>query len=457
MSDRYSKLFSLAENLYAQGSPIIIKAGALLKDNESNRLLAQLKLQNISDKPVKFVKVELTLLDSVNRSIGASITFDYLDLFATRGADFGTKKPIYIAQAATRSYAVKVVEVGFDDNSIWKDNNCVWNPMPKQKHIVSSLGNYIAVKGFKSLFGKDAVWSMLDHGDLWCCTCGTINHQDEEFCYKCGTAHVKLQDIDSPTLLNECIYIVASKLADSNNPTDIEQAKKELSGISEYKDSAYIIGVCEKKLEHIRTQKKANRNKWGKLASIITSGLALLAILGYFAIYPLTAYFTGDYKTFINFYSVEKFKVPNGVTSIDQYEFYRCESLTTVSIPESVTGSIGAWAFEDCKNLTHVNIPYGVTSIEKSAFTRCTSLTNVTLPNSVTSIGSWAFNDCSNLRSIVIPSSVVSISHSVFYGCSSLTSIKYRGTEEQWNAILKDSGWDSNMGNYTITFNYTGE
>lgn len=33
MSERYTKLFSLPPDLYAQGSPLIVSAGNLLKDN----------------------------------------------------------------------------------------------------------------------------------------------------------------------------------------------------------------------------------------------------------------------------------------------------------------------------------------------------------------------------------------------------------------------------------------
>ena len=42
-----------------------------------------------------------------------------------------------------------------------------------------------------------------------------------------------------------------------------------------------------------------------------------------------------------------------------------------------------------------------------------------------------------------------------YYQC--LRNIKYRGTEEEWKAISKGSSWDSNTGNYTITYNYDGE
>jgi len=52
---------------------------------------------------------------------------------------------------------------------------------------------------------------------------------------------------------------------------------------------------------------------------------------------------------------------------------------------------------------------------------------------------------------------VTSIGDWAFESCSSLTSIKYRGTEDQWNAIAKASDWDYEAGNYTIIYNYTGE
>ena len=57
MSERYSRLFSLPTNLYAIGSPAIIVAGALLKDNQTGKVLAQLKIQNITTNPIKAVTV----------------------------------------------------------------------------------------------------------------------------------------------------------------------------------------------------------------------------------------------------------------------------------------------------------------------------------------------------------------------------------------------------------------
>ena len=113
--------------------------------------------------------------------------------------------------------------------------------------------------------------------------------------------------------------------------------------------------------------------------------------------------------------------VITGGTSIADYAFYGCDSLTSVTIPDSVT-SIGYWAFKDCSNLT-----------------------SVTIGNSVTSIGSYAFSDCSSLTSITIPHSVTSIDDAAFFDCSSLKSIKFEGTVLRWKAIKLGAFWSRDI------------
>lgn len=128
MSERYCKLFSLPENLYAEGSPVIIAAGALLKDNQTGRVIAQLKLCNINPKTIKAATVSLSLMNTVGNPLGESVRYEYLDLSSTRDTDFGSKSAIPLPDASTRSFSVAVAEVIFADNSVW-NVECQWRNM----------------------------------------------------------------------------------------------------------------------------------------------------------------------------------------------------------------------------------------------------------------------------------------------------------------------------------------
>ena len=124
---------------------------------------------------------------------------------------------------------------------------------------------------------------------------------------------------------------------------------------------------------------------------------------------------------FANCRSLTSVTIPNSVTTISDGAFHNC-TLTNIIIPNNVI-SIGMHAFASCTGLTNVTIGNGVTSIGQNAFSSCTSLTSVTIPNSVTSIGVGIFTSCSSLTSVTIGNSITTISNGAFYNCTSLTSI----------------------------------
>ena len=133
----------------------------------------------------------------------------------------------------------------------------------------------------------------------------------------------------------------------------------------------------------------------------------------------------GDYA-FDNCTSLTSIEIPSSVTSIGDGAFAYCTSLTSIEIPSGVT-SIGSRVFKDCTSLTSIEIPSGVTSIGSSVFEDCTSLTSIEIPSGVTSIGDYAFKNCTSLASIEIPSSVTSIGNEAFAYCTNLTSIEIPG------------------------------
>ena len=170
--------------------------------------------------------------------------------------------------------------------------------------------------------------------------------------------------------------------------------------------------------------------------------------------------------------SLTSVTIGSGVTSIGEKAFYNCDSLTSITILNSVT-SIGDWAFGNCVSLTSVTIPNSVTSIGNDAFACCYSLKSITIPNSVTSIGKYTFHNCDSLTSVTIGSGVTSIGSEAFYNCNSLTSItipnsvtsignsafyKCDSLTIYCEATSKPSGWSSswNYSNRPVVWGYTG-
>ena len=172
-------------------------------------------------------------------------------------------------------------------------------------------------------------------------------------------------------------------------------------------------------------------------------------------------FFTGltliNMNSFYGCSGLSSITIPNTVTGIGTCAFASCSGLSSITIPAYVD-RVGSMAFDGCSSLSSVYfegnvaqwcridfiqgsnpliqahnlyighcivtdlvIPEGVTEIKTDAFRGATCLTSLTLPNSVTTIGSIAFYNCTGLGgTLTLPNSVTTIGYSAFSGCSNL-------------------------------------
>lgn len=153
------------------------------------------------------------------------------------------------------------------------------------------------------------------------------------------------------------------------------------------------------------------------------------------------------------------------VTEIGERAFYGCKTITSLTVPATVTeigadifgktdnlktlyynsdcasqenpfmrtssiekivfgGSIVPYSIcKDMPSLKEIVIEDSVTSIGFFAFDFCVSLTDVTFGSAVAEIGQYAFRGCTALTEIAIPDSVTEIGKYAFSACRALTDV----------------------------------
>ena len=148
-------------------------------------------------------------------------------------------------------------------------------------------------------------------------------------------------------------------------------------------------------------------------------------------------------QAFYNCDSLRTITLPNSITTMGTAVFSGCLNLQSVTLPTGIT-QIPANTFSECPNLRSLDIPEGVTSIGYDAFVRCYKLASVKFPSTLRTIGGSAFYQ-SGIESITLPEGVTTIYGSTFYNCDSLRTVVLPSTLTRITTRYNDD--DTSSGN----------
>lgn len=198
MSNRFERLFQLPPNLHSADSPVILLAGVLLRDTQSQKVLVQLKFKNISSHKVKAVKVHIAMYDVIGERIGGTKEYQYLDLGVNSGDVFGSNKAIILPNAESKSFAIESLNVVLDDNLV-QDITMPLAALPDSESLEEVLKHPELFKQFRLEINEQAIYAPQEIGDTWSCSCGEWNGTEE--CSNCGANKEYLFSVYDPSFL----------------------------------------------------------------------------------------------------------------------------------------------------------------------------------------------------------------------------------------------------------------
>ena len=168
--------------------------------------------------------------------------------------------------------------------------------------------------------------------------------------------------------------------------------------------------------------------------------------------------------------SLTSITIPEGVTSIGHGVFNSCGNLTSINVSEnnknycSVDGVLfnkdktEIIKYPEGKDGASYKIPEGVTRIENSAFNQCNNLTSLTISNGVINIADYAFYSCESFEKILCLGDAPKLGSKSFDGCSSnlkiyakngLTGYDANGWEKYSDKIVR---YDESLKKNSVTF-----
>ena len=115
MGEKFKKAFSVPGNQHTDGAPLIIEQGTLLKSNDSDKVLAQLVLRNITPKEIAEAKVSINVFGEQWTQIGETIDAEMKGLEAGRDQQFGGGHAIPVTVAGAHAISCRCKEVRFAD------------------------------------------------------------------------------------------------------------------------------------------------------------------------------------------------------------------------------------------------------------------------------------------------------------------------------------------------------
>ncbi|MBQ6366882.1 MAG: hypothetical protein IJI61_10840 [Oscillospiraceae bacterium] len=199
MSGRKISLYVLPSALYLKDTPVMIDDGALLMDRFYEYLTVRLSMRSMSEQEIISVTVRIRPYDALGIPYEEDTEYVFSGLKLKRDQVFGQNRQIPMPDNKARSFSVYVSSVAFSDYSTW-ENTMAFGTVGKARSLISALGGEEIARQYMTRYGNDCKVLPSDEEAIWYCTCGAVNHAEEERCHNCRRNRSALKNINYDSL-----------------------------------------------------------------------------------------------------------------------------------------------------------------------------------------------------------------------------------------------------------------
>lgn len=190
MRQNNQTIYRFADNMHIKTCPILLLNGKLSQNLKKSNFLFQLKFQNLCEKMIQTVCIDISGLDMNRNPIGIA-KCHYLNLNLKRDDKCIRETPLFLPDLQIQTAAIRIHKVVFSDYSVWKDHKNPVEQFPILKPLTSVLPEqhlreqyYRACSSLSDT--SHNAYALHEFFDFWTCTCGSINWNNEKECHTCG-------------------------------------------------------------------------------------------------------------------------------------------------------------------------------------------------------------------------------------------------------------------------------
>ncbi len=195
---RFNIIYESSDIDHTENCPVLMVGQRLLYDYQKRDCLAQLKFRNIYDCKIFSIGVGVVGYAIDGTTVLKTLSYNFKDLNLCRDDECGDQTPLYLNNHEIKKIEVTIIQVSYEQDNkqlLWENND--------------SLGNY-SLQFFKiedrwspellecyqreSKCNKKDIYYLGDYGDIWTCSCGSVNSQSENVCHKCGKSKQWIKD-----------------------------------------------------------------------------------------------------------------------------------------------------------------------------------------------------------------------------------------------------------------------